>query len=65
MLSYLRRNRSLVVGLVMIAVLLLFAGIGRLVWDTSMARRCRRRPTGRRPRNIRSAPIARAATCWR
>jgi peptide/nickel transport system permease protein len=37
MLSYLRRNRSLVVGLVLIAILLLFAGIGRLVWDVSQA----------------------------
>lgn len=37
MLSYMRRNRSLVVGLCLILLILLFAGLGRLLWDTSMA----------------------------
>jgi peptide/nickel transport system permease protein len=37
MLSYLRRNRSVMVGLSLILILLLFAGIGRLVWDVSQA----------------------------
>ena len=37
MLSYLRRNRQLMVGMGMILVLLLFAIIGRLAWDTSLA----------------------------
>jgi peptide/nickel transport system permease protein len=36
MLSYLRRNRGFVVGLSLILLLLLFAGIGRLVWDVSL-----------------------------
>ena len=38
MLSYLRRNVSLVVGLVLLSSLLLFAGVGRVVWDVSLAR---------------------------
>jgi peptide/nickel transport system permease protein len=37
MLSYLRRNRSVMVGLSLILIILLFAGIGRLVWDVSQA----------------------------
>ena len=37
MLSYIRRNRSLVVGLCLILLILLFAGLGRLLWDTSLA----------------------------
>jgi len=37
MLSYLRRNRAVMVGLSLILILLLFAGIGRLVWDVSLA----------------------------
>ena len=37
MLTYLRRNRSLTVGLALILSLLLFSGIGRLVWDVSQA----------------------------
>ncbi|GBD15318.1 Putative peptide transport permease protein [bacterium HR26] len=37
MLSYMRRNRSLVVGLCLILLILLFAGLGRLLWDTSLA----------------------------
>ena len=37
MLTYLGRNRSLVVGLILISGLLLFAGVGRLVWDVGMA----------------------------
>jgi len=37
MLRYLRRNRSLVVGLCLLLLVLLFAGLGRLVWDTSLA----------------------------
>ena len=38
MLAYIRRNKSLGVGLGLILALVLFAGIGRLVWDVSMAR---------------------------
>jgi peptide/nickel transport system permease protein len=37
MLTYLRRNRQLMFGVVLIAILLLFAGVGRLVWDISQA----------------------------
>ena len=37
MLRYLRRNRHLMIGAGLIVLLLLFAGIGRLVWDTSQA----------------------------
>jgi len=37
MLSYMRRNRSLVVGLCLILLILLFAALGRLLWDTSLA----------------------------
>jgi peptide/nickel transport system permease protein len=37
MLTYLRRNRQLMVGVGMIVALLLFAIIGRLAWDTSLA----------------------------
>lgn len=37
MLSYLRRNRILVVGLILVSIVLLFAGVGRLVWDISQA----------------------------
>jgi peptide/nickel transport system permease protein len=44
MLSYLRRNRSLAVGLILVAAVLLFAGIGRLVWDVEMARPLSGRP---------------------
>ncbi len=35
MLRYLRRNRQLLAGLTLIALLLVFAGVGRLVWDTA------------------------------
>lgn len=35
MLRYLRRNRQLMAGLTLIALLLVFAGVGRLVWDTA------------------------------
>jgi peptide/nickel transport system permease protein len=38
MLSYMRRNVSLVVGIVLILALLLFAGVGRMVWDVDQAR---------------------------
>ena len=44
MLSYLRRNRQVMSGSPA-RLLLLFAGIGRLVWDVSLRRRCRSRPT--------------------
>jgi len=37
MWAYLRRNPSLLVGLILLGIVLAFAGIGRLVWDTSMA----------------------------
>jgi peptide/nickel transport system permease protein len=37
MLYYLRRNRLLMVGLILLAAVLLFAGLGRIFWDTSMA----------------------------
>ncbi|MBA3644235.1 MAG: ABC transporter permease [Chloroflexia bacterium] len=37
MLTYVRRNRGLQIGLILILGLLLFAGIGRLVWDVSLA----------------------------
>jgi peptide/nickel transport system permease protein len=36
MLRYLRRNRQVMVGISLLAILLLFAGIGRLVWDVSL-----------------------------
>jgi peptide/nickel transport system permease protein len=36
MLTYLRRNRPFMFGLALILLLLLFAGIGRLVWDVSL-----------------------------
>jgi len=36
MLRYLRRNRQVMVGVSLLALLLLFAGIGRLVWDVSL-----------------------------
>lgn len=36
--AYLRRNRSLAVGLGLVLGLLLFAGIGRLVWNVELAR---------------------------
>jgi peptide/nickel transport system permease protein len=47
MLSYLRRNRSLAVGLILVASVLLFAAIGRLVWDVDMARPLSARPNQR------------------
>jgi peptide/nickel transport system permease protein len=37
MLTYLRRNRQLMVGVGLILALLLFAVIGRLTWDVSLA----------------------------
>ena len=37
MLTYLRRNRQLMVGVGLLLVLLLFAVIGRLGWDVSLA----------------------------
>ncbi len=38
MLSYMRRNKSLGVGLGLLLALVLFAGIGRILWDVSLAR---------------------------
>jgi peptide/nickel transport system permease protein len=38
MRSYLGRNRSLAVGLVLILTLVLFAGLGRFFWDVDLAR---------------------------
>ncbi len=38
MLAYLRRNKSLAVGLGLLMILALFSIIGRLFWDTEMAR---------------------------
>jgi peptide/nickel transport system permease protein len=37
MLTYLSRNRQFMFGLTLIVLLLLFAGVGRLVWDISQA----------------------------
>jgi peptide/nickel transport system permease protein len=37
MSAYLRRNPSLLVGLILLGLVLAFAAIGRLLWDTSMA----------------------------
>jgi peptide/nickel transport system permease protein len=37
MLGYLRRNRSLTFGLILVLIVLIFAGVGRLVWDVSLA----------------------------
>ena len=37
MLTYARRNRQVMIGLTLILLLLLFAGIGRILWDTSLA----------------------------
>jgi peptide/nickel transport system permease protein len=36
-LHYLRRNRRLTFGLILLLVVLLFSGVGRLVWDISQA----------------------------
>jgi peptide/nickel transport system permease protein len=36
-LHYLRRNRRLTFGLILLLAVLLFAGVGRLVWDISQA----------------------------
>jgi peptide/nickel transport system permease protein len=47
MLGYLRRNKTLTVGLILVAAVLLFAGIGRLVWDVDMARPLSGRPNQR------------------
>jgi peptide/nickel transport system permease protein len=44
MLRYLRRNPSLVLGLVLLAIVLLFAGVGRLVWDVSKSAPLSARP---------------------
>src|SRR5918994_6073254 len=38
MLRYFRRNRSLAVGFVLVFLVLLFAGAGRVVWDIETAR---------------------------
>lgn len=37
MLRYLRRNRRLLFGLILLGIIVLFAGGGRLVWDVSQA----------------------------
>jgi peptide/nickel transport system permease protein len=37
MLRYIRRNRNLSVGLLLMLAVLLFAGLGRVLWDISMA----------------------------
>lgn len=37
MLRYLRRNRNLTVGLLMLLAVILFAGLGRIFWDISKA----------------------------
>ncbi len=44
MIGYLRRNRSLALGLVLLGLILLFSGVGRLVWDVSMAAPLSARP---------------------
>src|SRR5690242_6238600 len=44
MLRYLRRNRILVFGLVLLAIIFLFVGVGRLVWDVSKAAPLSARP---------------------
>jgi peptide/nickel transport system permease protein len=38
MLSYLRRNKSLTIGLFLILLVLLFSGVGRVVWETEDSR---------------------------
>jgi peptide/nickel transport system permease protein len=37
MLRYLRRNGKLLFGLILLAIVLLFAGVGRLAWDVSQS----------------------------
>jgi peptide/nickel transport system permease protein len=37
MLGYLRRNRSLLVGIILVLIVLLFAGLGRIFWDVGLA----------------------------
>jgi peptide/nickel transport system permease protein len=37
MLRYLRRNRNLTIGLLLLLAILLFAGLGRIFWDISKA----------------------------
>lgn len=37
MLRYLRRNRNLAIGLLLLLAVLLFAGLGRIFWDVSKA----------------------------
>ncbi len=37
MLNYLRRNKQVTVGLTLLLILLLFAGVGRLLWDVAQA----------------------------
>ncbi|MER3437819.1 MAG: maltose ABC transporter permease, partial [Chloroflexota bacterium] len=44
MIGYLRRNRSLALGLVLLGLIVLFSGVGRLVWDVSMAAPLSARP---------------------
>jgi peptide/nickel transport system permease protein len=44
MLGYLRRNGKLVFGLVLLAIVVLFAGGGRLVWDVSKSASLSARP---------------------
>lgn len=47
MSAYLRRNPSLLVGLILLGLVLAFAAIGRLLWDTSMAAPLSALPTQR------------------
>ncbi|MEA2523085.1 MAG: peptide/nickel transport system permease protein, partial [Thermomicrobiales bacterium] len=44
MLGYLRRNKSLTIGLCLLTLVLLFAGVGRLVWDVGDAAPLSARP---------------------
>jgi peptide/nickel transport system permease protein len=51
-------NRKLVVGAGMVVGVLVLTLIGRLFWDTTLARAAAHSP-------IHSAPRTAAATCWR
>ncbi len=66
MRRYLRRNASLVVGLVLLGVLVVFMVVGAFVVDTvERTGRCPCRRCNRHPGTIRSAPTGRDAICWR
>ena len=62
-LRYLRRNLPLLIGGVLLAVLVLFSGIGQLVLDPGNAEPLSAAPNLPPSWERRSAPTARAATC--